>query len=375
MRDTGDRGLVSDAIEGLVPYKPGKPPEELERELGIEDALKLASNENVWGPSPRAVDAAREALASLHRYPDAAAYLLKRDLAAHHAVDPANIVVGNGSNELIGMLVRCFVRPGQSVLSSAGSFIAYRIAARAHGHPFVTAPLGPDLGYDLEALLAAADHTTRVVFIANPNNPTGTLIGADALRSFLSALDERCDGPAGPPLVALDEAYVDFVDRPDAPDGMAVLSARPRTVLLRTFSKAYGLAALRVGYALCEPDVADYLNRIRDPFNLSSVAQAAARAALADRGWLEMVVRETRRSRAELTERLTAMGLGVVPSQANFVLADVGRNGKDLNDALMRRGVIARPIGAAGLSNHLRVTVGRPEDNARFLDVLTAVLR
>lgn len=273
------------------------------------------------------------------------------------------------------MLVRCFVRPGQTVASSAGSFIAYAIAARSHGHRMIEAPLGRDAGYDLDALVDAVDETTRVIFIANPNNPTGTLIGGAALSRFLARLDAKVGGgPAGPPIVVLDEAYVDFVDRGDAPDGLAVWRARPRTVLLRTFSKAYGLAGLRVGYAICGAEVAGYLNRVRDPFNLNAVGQAAARAALADRGWLAEVVRQTIASRQALGAALEGLGLTVVPSQTNFVLVDVGQDAVAVNDRLMRRGVIARPVGGAGLDGHLRVTVGRPEDNRRFIEALTSVL-
>ena len=373
----GAVGLVGEAIAGLKAYEPGKPIEEVERELGVKDALKLASNENVWGPSPLALVAAKEALSKLWLYPDAASFALRQALAAFHGVTMPEVVVGNGSNEIIGMLVRCFVHDGQSVASSAGSFIAYKIGARSHGRRYIEAPLGADYGYDLDALLAAIDESTRLVFIANPNNPTGTLIGDGALRAFMRALDDRPWGPAGPPIVVLDEAYVEFIDRgerADAPDSLAIFRARPRTVLLRTFSKAYGLAALRVGYAVCEPDIADYLNRVRDPFNLNAVGQAAARAALADVAWTRTVVAAAVASRVALSAGLRGLGLAVVPSQANFVLADVGRNAKAVNDALMKRAVIARPVGPSGLPSHLRVTVGREHENERVLEALRVVL-
>lgn len=369
--------LVSDAIAQLKAYEPGKPIEEVERELGVKDALKLASNENVWGPSPKALAAAQEALGKLFLYPDAASYSLRHDIAAFHGVTMPEVVVGNGSNELIGMLVRCFVQDGESVASSAGSFIAYKIGARSHGRRYVESPLGADCGYDLAALLAVIDETTRLVFIANPNNPTGTLIGKEALSAFFEGLDRKPWGAAGPPIVVLDEAYVDFIDhaeRADAPDGMAIYRTRPRVVLLRTFSKAYGLAALRVGYAVCEPDIADYLNRVRDPFNLNVVGQAAARAALADVAWTKTVVAAAIASRRWLSDALHGLGVVVVPSQANFVLSDVGRNAKEVNDALMRRAVIARPVGPSGLPNHLRITVGREADNVRVIEALRAVL-
>lgn len=375
------KGLVSEAIAGLRPYEPGKPIEEVERELGIKDALKLASNENAWGPSPGAIEAVMRAVteapsgvSKLALYPDAACFALRADLARHHGVPMERVVVGNGSNELIGLLVRAFVQPGQSVATSAGSFVAYRIAARSHGHRFIEAPLGADLGYDLDALLEAVDQTTRVVFIANPNNPTGTLVGHDALARFMAALDDKVSGPGGPPLVVLDEAYIDFVDRADAPRSLELFGARPRTVLLRTFSKAHGLAALRVGYAICEPDIADYLHRVRDPFNVNALAQVAARASLADAAWVRGTVEEARVERAWLERALGELGLDVVPSQANFVLADLGRDARAVHEALMRQGVIARPVGPSGLPNHLRITVGRRFEMERCVEALRVVL-
>jgi len=375
------RHLVSEAIAGLKPYETGKPIEDVERELGVKDALKLASNENAWGPSPRAVLAIASAMESapgatskLARYPDGACFSLRQELASFHGVSMAEIVMGNGSNELIGALVRTFVQPGQSVASSAGSFVAYRIAARSHGHRFIEAPLGDDFGYDLAALVEAVDPTTRVVFIANPNNPTGTFLGEAALERFLGALDRKAWGPAGPPLVVLDEAYIDFVDAAEAPRSLELLRARPGVVLLRTFSKAYGLAALRVGYALCEPVIADYLNRVRDPFNVNFLGQTAARAALADQAWVRGTVAEVLTERPWLTAALTELGLHPVRSQANFVLVDLRREARAVNDALMRQGVIARPLGPAGFPNHLRVTIGRRHENQRFLDALRSVL-
>ena len=371
------RRITSLAIAALKPYEPGKPIEEVERELGVKHAIKLASNENVWGPSPTAIEAARSALDKLWMYPDAASHALRSDIAAFHGVAMNQVVVGNGSNEIINMLVRCFVQPGQSVASSGGSFVAYKIGAQSHGHRYIESPLGPDYGYDLDALLTTIEDTTRLVFIANPNNPTGTLISQARLNAFLVALDMREWGPQGPPIVVLDEAYVEFIDpreRPDAPDSFAVFRARPRVVLLRTFSKAYGLAALRVGYAICEPDIADYLNRVRDPFNLNVMAQVAGRAALADQAWMRDCVGQAIAQRVVVSAALTAMGLAVVPSQANFVLFDLGRNAKEVNDQLMLRALIARPVGPSGLPSHLRVTVGREHENERVLEALRVVL-
>lgn len=369
--------IVADWIQGLRPYEPGKPIEEVERELGVVGALKLASNENAWGSSPAALDAANNALAKSHLYPDAACWSLREALATRLGIGMGELVIGNGSNELIGFLVRALVKPGQSVLSSAGSFIAYKLSTLAHGRRFVEAPLGADLGYDLDALVAAADATTKLVFIANPNNPTGTLLGRAALLRFFEALDRKCAGnPDGAPIVVMDEAYVEFIapDRDDVAQGLELYRARPRVVLLRTFSKAYGLAALRVGYAVSEPAIADYLNRVRDPFNVSTVGQAAALAALKDEAWMRGTVAETLAERTRVSAALADLGLGVTPSQANFVLIDLGRDARGVNDLLMRRGIIARPMGPAGLPHHLRLTIGRPHENDKALAALAAVL-
>jgi histidinol-phosphate aminotransferase len=367
--------LVSDAIAALKPYEAGKPVEEVERELGIKDALKLASNENAWGAPPAALEAARQSLAHLETYPDAASFHLRTALAAHHGLDRDHIVVGNGSNELIGMIVRVFVEPGERVASSAGSFIAYRIAARSHGHAFDESSLGPDMGYDLDALASVVTADTRVIFIANPNNPTGSYLTHDRLAKILTDIDAR-DYPKGPPLVVLDEAYVDYVDRDekDRNSGISIFKTRPRVILLRTFSKAYGLAALRVGYAICEPEIANYLNRVRDPFNLNVVGQAAALAALTETAWVAQTTRSVITERRRVAEHLVAMGLEPVPSEANFILVHVGQDARALNDRLMRQAVIARPMTPAGLPEHLRITIGRPEDNDRMLEALARVL-
>jgi len=385
----GERGAewVAEWVRGLRPYEPGKPIEEVERELGVVGALKLASNENAWGTSPAALEAAKNALGRANLYPDAASWSLREALAARLGVGMGQLVIGNGSNELIGLLVRALVKPGQSVLSSAGSFIAYKLSTLGHGRRFVEAPLGEDLGYDLGALVAAADPTTKLVFIANPNNPTGTLLRRSALSRFFEELDRKCAGNAdGAPVVVLDEAYLEYIEPglEDVAEGLELFFARPRVVLLRTFSKAYGLAALRVGYAVCEAEIADYLNRVRDPFNVISVVQAAARAALMDEAWVRETVAETVSERARVTAALTAMGLGVTPSQANFVLIDLGagpagegdveRDARAVSDLLMRRGVIARPMGPAGLPRHLRLTIGRPRDNDKALAALAVVL-
>jgi len=371
-------GLVSEAIETLRPYEAGKPAEEVERELGVKDALKLASNENAFGAPPGAIAAAQAALGRLELYPDAAAHHLRLALAKRHGVGADSIVVGNGSNELIGMIARVFMSPGDNALSSAGSFIAYKIAARSHGHAFIEAPLGDDFGFDLSAMAKLANDATRVVYIANPNNPTGSYLGADALNAFMAALEAQ-QRPRGLPIVVLDEAYFEYVDDrqvalKDRQSSISILERYPRTIILRTFSKAFELAALRVGYAICRPEISNYLNRVRDPFNLNSVGQAAAFAALGEDGWVAQTTRAIIDERGRVSTVLSQLGLSPLPSQTNFLLVNVKRDARALNDRLMLRGVIARPMAPAGLPHHLRITIGRPQDNERMLAALRGAL-
>lgn len=367
------RSLVSPEVASLRPYEPGKPIDEVRRELGIEHPVKLASNENAWGPSPAAVKAIAEAAKEVHLYPDGAAFHLRAALSEHLGVEPARIVFGNGSNELIELVVRAFVLAGDNVVTSALSFVAYKIATLAAGREFREAAVGEGLGVDLEAVLARCDERTRVIFLANPNNPTGAHIEAAALEAFVAALDARFGDD--PPVLVLDEAYLEYVDSPAHPDAIALVRRRPRTVTLRTFSKAYGLAGARCGYAVTSPELADFLNRIRAPFNLSSLAQAGALAALGDQEHMTAAVAETLTERERVTAALKELGFRVVPSQANFVLVDFQCDALALHGDLMKRGVITRPMRPYGLDQHLRVTIGRPEENDSFLEALAASFR
>ncbi|MFO0746749.1 MAG: histidinol-phosphate transaminase [Myxococcota bacterium] len=366
------RRIVSQTLLDLKAYEAGKPIEEVERELGIKNPVKLASNENAYGPSPKAVEAVKHAIAKVHLYPDAAGHALRHALAGFVGLDPEWIVLGNGSNEILSLVVRTFVQPDDNVVGSAGSFIAYKIVTRAADRSYREAPLGHDLGYDLDAMAALVDEKTRVVFVANPNNPTGSFIDAPSLARFIAAVDAKA-GPDGPPVIVLDEAYVEFIDHPDPPDALAILRHRPRTIVTRTFSKAYGLAGLRVGYAALEPELANYLNRVREPFNVNLLGQVAALAALDDRAWVQSTSMLIRAERTRLAELLRAIGVDVAPSQGNFVLVEVG-DAAVVHQALMRKGFIARPMGAGGLPRHLRVTVGRPEENEGFVRALGEVL-
>jgi histidinol-phosphate aminotransferase len=360
--------LVPPYVVTLTPYVPGKPIEEVEREYGVSNPAKLASNENALGPSPRAVAAAREAAATLHLYPDGAGYSLRNALAAKLGVTPQEVMIGNGSNELIELLVRTFVLEGEEVLTSAQTFVAYKLAAHAHGRTLVEAPMKERFHYDLDALKKLLTRKTKLVFLANPDNPTGTWFSGAELVRFLDAATKDT-------LVVLDEAYVEFVDAPGFQDALALRKKYPNIVVLRTFSKIHGLAGVRLGYGIARPEVVDYIDRVRAPFNVNSVAQAAGVAALGDVDHVEASRALVRSERPWLTAWLTALGATVAPSQANFLLVDFpGANGKELFEALLREGVIVRPVGGYGFPSALRITVGTRPENERCLAALRKVL-
>jgi histidinol-phosphate aminotransferase len=360
--------LVPPYVASLTPYVPGKPIEEVEREYGVTDVAKLASNENALGPSPKAVEAAREACGKVHLYPDGSAFYLKNALAAKLGVTPAEVFVGNGSNELIELLVRTFVLDGEEVLTSAQSFIAYKLAANAHGRTLVEAPMKARFHYDLDALKKLLGRKTKLVFLANPDNPTGTWFTEKDLIPFL-------DAAAKDTLVVLDEAYVEFVDAPGFQDSLALRKKYPNLVVLRTFSKIYGLAGMRLGYGLARPDLVEYIDRVRAPFNVNLVAQAAGAAALGDDAHVEKSRALVQAERPLLAERLAALGATVVPSQGNFILADFpGRPGKALFEELLREGVVVRPMGGYGFPTAQRITVGLRRENEKCLAALRKVL-
>lgn len=359
--------LTAPGLPGLTPYVPGKPVSELERELGIGDSVKLASNENPLGPGSEAREAAAAALADLGRYPDGGGFELRRVLAEHHGVDPAAITLGNGSNDVLDLVARTFLQPGAESLFSEHAFAVYPISTQAVGATARVAP-AQDFGHDLAGMAALVNERTRVVWIANPNNPTGTWLASRALRSFLSILPKSC-------VAVVDEAYIEYVDEPEYPDASAWLGEIPNLIVTRTFSKVHGLAALRVGYGISDPRIADLLNRVRQPFNVNSPAQAAAVAALGDRPHVRASVALNDAGLAQLTAGFERLGLAWIPSVCNFVTVDLGRPAGAVDRALLRAGCIARPVANYGLPNHLRVSVGLKEENARFLIALERVLR
>lgn len=365
--------LIAPPVRALHPYIPGKPISELEREYGVTNIVKLASNENPLGPGPRAREAMQAELNGIGFYPDGGGFALKAQIARYHRTTADRITLGNGSNDILVLLAEAFLTPDTEAVYSQYCFAVYPIAVQAVGAQARVAPALPashaamPLGHDLDAMLKLVTPRTRLVFVANPNNPTGTWIDSASLRRFLAALPATT-------LAVLDEAYFDYSREVDCPDASAWLEEFPNLVVVRTFSKVYGLAGLRVGYALSHPQVAEALNRLRQPFNVNSLALAAAAAALDDKEHLRKTVELNAAGLRQLSKGFTELGLKVLPSAGNFLMIDLGRPAGPVHEALLRRAVIGRPVGNYGLPNYLRVSTGTAEQNQSFLDALRAVL-
>ena len=360
--------LAQPGVQQLSPYVPGKPVDELARELDIDPAtiVKLASNENPLGASPRALAAIRDELAELTRYPDGNGFALKSLLSSQCGVQLDQVTLGNGSNDILELVARAYLAPGLNAVFSEHAFAVYPIVTQAVGADAHVVP-AREWGHDLPAMLKAIDSNTRVVFIANPNNPTGTWFDANALNEFLQDVPERV-------LVVLDEAYIEYAEGGELPDGLEFLSAYPNLLVSRTFSKAYGLAALRVGYALSSAVVADVLNRVRQPFNVNSLALAAACAALQDTEYLAESRRLNDAGMHQLQEGFRELDLSWIPSRGNFIALDLGQLAAPVYQGLLREGVIVRPVANYGMPNHLRITIGLPVENTRLLEALAKVL-
>lgn len=353
-------------VQGLQPYQPGKPLAALERELGIRDAIKLASNENPLGTSARVQEAISAACRSLGRYPEGAAPELRAALAAKHGVAEQQILFGNGSDEIITMLCRAFAGPGTEVIVSQYAFASYAIAARSVGAELVQVA-ARDYGHDLDAMAARIGRSTRLIFLANPNNPTGTHFSGAELDAFLARVPAQV-------LVVLDEAYAELMSAPDYPNGLERLPAHPNLLLTRTFSKAYGLAGLRLGYAVAHSELIALLERLRLPFNVNSLAQVAGCAALADSEHLQATLANNAVGLALLADGLQKFGLTILPAAGNFITFFTPGPAQPVYEALLRRGVIVRPLLPYGMPSHLRVSVGTPQENRRFLQTLGEVL-
>lgn len=353
-------------VAGLVAYQPGKPIEETARELGMDVSriVKLASNENSMGPSPKAVEAMQRAAAGAHLYPDGSSYDLRAKIAEHYGVDFDQTVVGSGSSELIELLCHAFLNPEAEVVAAQYSFTMYQLMTKLFNCRYVEVPNKPDWSHDLQAMLRAITPQTRLVFITNPTNPVGTMVGQAELDAFMEAVPDHV-------VVAFDEAYIHFAE--EKPDAFGYLRQGKNVVIMRTFSKAYGLAGIRAGYGVTTREIADLLNKARSPFNLNLIAQAGALAALDDQEHIAQSVEMVRRGRKMYEEALDRWGIGYIPSHANFILVRVG-DGKAVFDACLSQGVILRPMAAYGLPEFIRITVGTESENARCLEALRVAL-
>ena len=361
------KALIRKSVLAVNPYVPGKPIEETKRQLGLKEVIKLASNENSWGPSPKAISAIKKSLSGVNRYPDAQGFYLKKRLAKFFGLIPENFVLGNGSDELIDVIIKTFMEPDENIVTSEGTFLEYEIIAQVNDRKVKKAPLRY-FKYDLEAMLRLVDKKTKLVFIANPNNPTGTYVTKYEVLQFINALPEGV-------IVVFDEAYDAFIDVDDYPDSLSYLKKKNRKIIiLRTFSKAYGLAGLRLGYAIAAFELVTYMERIRQPFNVNLLAQVAGVAALEDKDFLKKTRRLTLEGKDFIYQELSRMGLGYVLSVANFILIDVGKNSQEVFKSMLKFGVIVRDMGQYGLANFIRVTIGTQKENQRFVRVLRKVI-
>lgn len=367
------QSLALAGVQALSPYQPGKPIEELERELGITNILKLASNENPLGTSPKALAALANPLTSLELYPDGSGYRLKDALANKLALQTKQITLGNGSNDVLELIARAFLTQGRSAVMSEFAFAVYPIVSQATGAEVRIAKANPPehadmpYGHNLQNLLEKISATTQLVFIANPNNPTGTWLGKDELLSFLQQVPPQV-------IVVIDEAYTEYVEDPEFPDAIAWLEQFPNLIVTRTFSKIYGLAGLRVGYAASSPEIADILNRVRQPFNVNALALAAATAALADDGFLQQSKTVNSAGLQQWFAACAEENWDYIPTVGNFITIDLKRLAGPIYEALLREGVIVRPIGGYGLPQHLRITMGTEAQNQRCISALKKVL-
>ena len=360
---------IPENIAEIVPYPPGKPLDELEREYGVTNSIKLASNENAWGPSPKAVAAIGEILSGLHRYPDGSSFYLTEALAGWLGAGMDEIVLGNGSNEVIEFLIKAFVRSGDEVITSHPSFLMYQKFVQVRGGKNTVLPL-KDMEHDLDAVTAAVNDRTRLIFLDNPNNPCGTFFSGQRFETFLHSLPETV-------ILVLDEAYVDFVEPEERIDVLSYIRLSegiPAVVSLRTFSKAFGLAGLRLGFGLMHREIASLLHRVRQPFNINLPAQVGGLAALSDLAHYNKTLNGTRAGRKWLSEKVEQLGCRAYPSHTNFFLIDVRGDATELYEAMLRKGVIVRSMKAYGYPDFIRITVGTEAENTRFIGALTDCL-
>lgn len=358
--------LAKKGVMAIQPYQPGKPIDEVKRELLLEEVYKLASNENSLGPSPKALAAVRKALKDLNRYPDGNCFYLKAKLARKLKVKPENLAFGNGSDELIAVIVQAFMNEDENAIVADPTFLEYRLITEAYGRQVKVVPC-INLKYDLDGMRRAIDEKTKIVFIANPDNPTGTYIGDKQITRFLEGIPDTI-------IAVMDEAYYDFVEAKDYPDTMRHLKDK-NLIILRTFSKAYGLAGLRIGYALANAELIECMNRVRQPFNVNSLAQAAAMASLDDSAHLKKTRETVLKGKKFLYKVLDKMGITYVPSQTNFILVDVKRDSWEFFQKMLKHGVIVRDMIPYKLESYIRVTIGTDKENKKFVEAMKKVLK
>jgi histidinol-phosphate aminotransferase len=356
---------IPEYLRAIPSYSPGKPMEELEREYGIRDSIKLASNENPLGPSPMALQAAEGALQKVNRYPESSGYYLTRKLSENLNLSPGGIVLGNGSDDVMGMLTKALLRPGDEAIMPKPSFLMYEILVQSEGAVPVTVPLS-SFSIDLSAMAERVTPKTRMIFLTHPNNPTGTILLEREFRSFIKKIPEEI-------IIVIDEAYIEFVRDRSSLNSMNYMGSDSRIVILRTFSKAYGLAGLRVGYGLMSEEIGRLLQKIRQPFNVNSVAQTAALAALDDREFVGKTLKLVHEGLDFMYAALDRMGVSYFPSQANFFLIRVG-DADDIFEKLLRKGIIVRSMTSYGFPDYIRLTVGLESENKRFLTALETLL-
>ena len=358
--------LIRQGIEALVPYPPGKPIEELEREMGITGSIKLASNENPLGPSPLAIEAILKNVNTLNRYPDGSGYHLKSKLSSQFGLPQDRIIIGNGSNELIELIIRTFLSSGEAVIQPYPTFLVYGKMVTGAGGEVISVPLS-NLKIDLKAMQAAITPKTKIIFISNPNNPTGSVVSKDEMIEFLKSIPQDL-------VLVLDEAYIEFASDSEVARGLDLLTDYPLVIVLRTFSKLYGLAGLRIGYGFASPKIIDYLNRVRQPFNANALAQVAATAALDDTEFVSRTLKVVKDGLCYLYSQLEGLGLEYVPTQTNFFLINAPMGAKITYERMLKEGVIVRSMESYGLDNFIRVNVGLPEENERFINTLRKIL-
>jgi histidinol-phosphate aminotransferase len=358
---------VGQNIERLIPYVPGKPVEELEREMGIKNAVKLASNENPLGPSPKGIAMMKRYIKQLHRYPEGGCYYLSEKLSKNLGVKPENILFGNGSNEVLEIIGRTFYEHGDEIVFSQYAFIVYKLVAQALGAVYHEVPAN-NLGHDLYNMLNYIHPKTKIVYLANPNNPTGTMFTKKEFRDFMDKVPQTT-------LVVLDEAYSEYVDDKDYPDGLTFLKKYKNLIIVRTFSKIYGLAGLRIGYAVGDEKLISYMNRVREPFNVNTLAQFAALGALDDKEHIEKTKKITQEGFKYLYEELDKIGIEYIKSYGNFILIKTPMKGVDFYNLLLKEGVIVRPVAGYGLIDFVRVTVGTQTENKKFIIATKKVLK